>query len=81
MVTIHRERGFEVRIHKADHPPAHVHVLYGHEELLINLGSGEGSPSIRTNYGMKLPNVRRAVGIVEQHLDALRAAWEDIHGG
>jgi hypothetical protein len=81
MVTIHRERGFEVLIHKADHPPPHVHVLYGDEELLINLGSGEGLPSVRTNHGMRLPNVRRVVRIVERHLDQLRAAWEEIHGG
>jgi hypothetical protein len=46
MVTVHRERGFEVILYPGDreHTPAHVHVFYGNGEAKIALGDESTAP-------------------------------------
>jgi hypothetical protein len=66
MVTIHRERGFEVILYPGDreHTPPHVYVFYGDEEVNIGLGDEDTAPWIREVLEMRKPNVRRALEIV-----------------
>lgn len=48
MVTLHRERGFQVVLYPGDkeHSPPHVHVFHGDEEVKIALGDEETAPWI-----------------------------------
>lgn len=82
MVTIHRERGFEVILYPGDreHTPPHVHVFYGDEEVNIGLGDEDTAPWIREVLEMRKPNVRRALEIVEENQESFLAIWRKYHG-
>lgn len=79
MVTIHREHGLRVIIFTDDHEPAHVHV-FGDGHAKINLVGPDGEPELVWAEDMKRNEVRRAMGIVIEHQNALLARWRDIHG-
>lgn len=69
--------GFQVFIllPPREHPPAHVHVYRAGTEVMIFLNP----VSVREVNGMRNADVVRAVGIVLDHLDELRAKWKEIH--
>ena len=62
MPTVCRERGFEIAVRPRDHGPPHVHVLHSGEEVVILLGVGDMIPRVRENRGMRLRDVRKAIG-------------------
>jgi hypothetical protein len=74
MPTIFVERGFRVMIFLNDHPPAHVHVLKAGEKVRVTL-----SPVELIDSTMKLSDTRRAIEIVENNIERLRAEWDRIH--
>ena len=79
MPTVLRQRGFEIKIRTDDHDPPHVHIKYGGEEVVINLGIGINGPMIREIRGMSRPNIRRAMDIVNANNDLLLGEWRRIH--
>lgn len=82
MVSIHRERGFEVVLYPGDkeHSPPHVHIFYGDEEVKIALGDEETAPWVWEVLEMRKPNVARALRIVEEHQEGFLAHWRKYHG-
>ena len=80
MVTVYREGGFRIVIHKDDHPPAHVHVIKD-GEVIIQLSGRYGRPEIQREYGSTNADVRKSMRIVEEQLEYLIERWKDIHGG
>lgn len=82
MVTIHREFGFRVVVYPGDreHRPPHVHVFNAEGEAKIALGDAETAPSVMLVAGMRKPDVREALRIVEEHQEAFLARWRHYHG-
>lgn len=80
MPTIIRHGGFRVVIYTDDHAPAHVHVFYGREELLVSLGSDTEPVGVRTNRGMKPQRILKALRLVADHQALLLERWREIHG-
>lgn len=83
MPTVIDEDGFVVRVYgpPREHPPAHVHVERGKEELvIIRLGTATAPPKVWAVYGMKDRDVLRAYRLVERHQTTILAAWRRIHG-
>jgi Domain of unknown function (DUF4160) len=80
MTTIHRERGFAFRIHKADHPPPHVHVWKAGAVMKVRLGDSAASAWVEDAGEMRSPDVVRAVRIVEANWAAFLEKWKEIHG-
>ena len=64
MATILRSNGFDFRIYTNDHPPAHVHVIKGGGEAVIELGDENSPPSLRQIYGMRDRDVTIAFRLV-----------------
>ena len=79
MPTIFRQGGFDVRIRPRDHPPPHVHILYGREEVVINLGVGINDAHIRDNRGMRRANIRRAMDIVTANNSNFLIEWRRFY--
>lgn len=79
MATILRTNGFDFRIYTNNHPPAHVHVIKGDGEAVINLGEENNPPSLREIYGMRDRDVVIAYRLVEQFKTKLLNGWRDIH--
>lgn len=77
MITILREAGFRIVIFTDDHEPAHVHV-YGDGDAKVQI-AGERAELVWV-VGMKAPDIRKMMTIVERNRDRLLAAWRDIHG-
>ena len=80
MVTVHRQGGFRIVIHKDDHPPAHVHVIKD-GEVVIQLSGQSGRPEIIREYGSTNADVRKCMRIVMDQQAALLVKWQEIHGG
>lgn len=83
MPTIVSEDGFVVRVYgpPREHPPPHVHVEHGKDELVvIRLGIGLRPPIVWSVYRMKRQDVVRAFRIVEKHHATIELAWRRIHG-
>jgi len=80
MPTGHRAYGLRFVIYVNDHPPAHVHVLGAGGEAKINLGVGEGLPSLLWAKGLDRATLRQAMLEVMARRDLLLAAWQRIHG-
>ena len=81
--TLVRDGEFRIRIYgpPREHPPAHVHVLKGHEaSVIIRLGVNGEAPVVREVYDMKPRDVVHAYRLVQQHAALLMAAWEHMHG-
>ena len=78
-------------LNRDEHPPAHVHVVKGDHPkngpyCKVKLG-GSGdvsdaskSPVLWEVHGLDRDDARRAVKLVEQHLDACWAEWRRFHG-
>jgi hypothetical protein len=78
MPKVHEERGYRVYVlhPPREHGPPHVHVIRAEGEVVIDLNP----VGVREVYEMPLRNIVRAVGIVEDNLEKLIAAWRSIHG-
>ena len=64
-----------------EHPPPHVHVEHGKEELVvIRLGTQTSAPMVWAVYRMKRQDVLRAFRIVEKHHATIEQVWRKIHG-
>ena len=64
-----------------EHPPPHVHVERGSDEVVvIRLGLKGSPPTVWAVYEMKDRDVVKAFRIVEQNQDALLDAWRALHG-
>ena len=59
----------------SEHGPAHVHVIKDAGEVVINLAPF----AVREVNGMTRADVRAAVRIAEDHLDALVDAWRRVN--
>jgi len=72
--TIDRDNGFEIVIHRKDHPPPHVHVIvWGEGELCISL-TGEVRV-VRTRGSFKDSLVRAALALVQAKRIAYLQTW------
>jgi hypothetical protein len=80
MPTVLMLFGLRVVIYPHDHRPAHVHVLGNGCEAVINLHCPDGPPELRENYGFSQKELGRIVGGLAANLEALCAAWRQIHG-
>ena len=80
MPTVFRQEGFALDIYPLDHAPAHAHIWKAGKEVVINLGEGTETPSLREINGMKKNEVRKAYSLVEKNLAHLRQRWREYHG-
>jgi len=81
--TVLRKEGFVIRVYgpPREHPPPHVHVERGPEEVVvIRLGTSGDPAKVWAVYGMKDRDVVRAFRLVERHLEEIQRAWREIHG-
>lgn len=78
MNTVLRSGAFKVRIYVDDHLPAHVHVGNPDGQAKINL-EGDG-PELVWAFGMKKPDIRRALALVTENREKLLTDWRSIHG-
>ncbi len=69
MPTVLRKSGFEFKINTDDHEPAHVHVWYQGNRVLINVAE---SISVRRSYGMNHSEIRRAMIIAGKYQELLQ---------
>ena len=78
MVTVlnRRRHGYDVIIYPKDHRPAHVHVLRGGNEVLININDW----SVIDNYGFHSRELRRILNLLKQHELLLRETWDRYPG-
>jgi hypothetical protein len=80
MPTLLRFNGFRVVIYPNDHRPAHVHVVGPGREAIFILNAPDGPVALRESVGLRLPDIHRIEAELNRNLDALQAAWEQIHG-
>ena len=77
MPTIHRQHGLRFIIYVDDHPPPHIHVESGQGRAKILLGS---EPQLLWNLGLSLADLRRALNVVEDHMEDFMSIWASHHG-
>ena len=77
MPTLIREAGFEVRIYTLDHPPPHVHVAKAGAIVRITLSTRRAVEIVGT---ISDRDVKRAEHLVARNAQALKQAWEKLHG-
>lgn len=77
-----RVDGFQVRIYlpPREHGPAHVHVIKGDHQVLIDLNTPAVGVMVRRVVGMSRPDVHHAVALVAAHAQSLRNEWRKYHG-
>ena len=78
MVTVldRRRHGCDVIIYPKDHTPAHVHVLKGGNEVLININDW----SVIENYGFRSREISRIVKLPKQYELLLKETWDRYPG-
>lgn len=74
MPTVLRSGGFMVMIYTRDHPPPHVHIFHGGDEVVINLQPVE----VREASRMKNSLIRKALELVEENQGFLLSEWTRI---
>lgn len=84
--------GLSIHILNADeHPPAHAHVIKGKNPRTSpycriklggpgDVGNPKLAPYLWDVYGLSKDEARRALELVQQHLDDCWAAWRRLHG-
>ena len=66
----------QIWVHANDHNPPHCHVIWGQQEILIDLKDF----TVLRKTGFKLvSDIRRVIGIVAENQDALLAQWREYH--
>ena len=82
MAEIFRSDGCVVKIYSNDHAPAHVHVSSAEQEVRIDVS---GLEAVVLESGKKRKQnvdarfIRKALRLVNDRLDEIKAAWESIH--
>jgi hypothetical protein len=80
MPQVLRQNGFRVVIYPNDHQPSHVHVFKGSDEVRINLGNEDTSPTLMTITGqISDKDVAKALYLIKEHQTDLLAQWRKIH--
>jgi len=67
-------------IYPNDHRPAHVHVIGRGCEAVFNLNCPAGPVELRENYGFLRRETTHMLRGLNDHLNELCRAWEQIHG-
>lgn len=81
MPTVLRLPGaLRVVIYPNDHRPAHVHVIGGGREAVLNLHCPGGSPELRESYGFSVRESNATARALHDELAILCEAWRNIHG-
>ncbi|HET8891329.1 MAG TPA: DUF4160 domain-containing protein [Candidatus Angelobacter sp.] len=80
MPTVLRFDGLRVVIYPNDHRPAHVHVIGRGHEAVFNLNCRTGPVDLRENYGFSQREISHIERVLNEHLEELCRAWEQIHG-
>ena len=82
MPTVLRARGFQVRIYSPprEHGPAHVHVLRGDGEMILDLNDDGETVTVRGASHMPRRDAWRAMQLVEEYAPFLREQWRKYHG-
>lgn len=83
MPTLVSHDGFRIRVlgPPREHPPAHAHVEYGTDGLVIVRLATPSSPAkVWSVYNMRDRDVLRAYRLVERHHELILAAWRRLHG-
>ncbi|HEX5724894.1 MAG TPA: DUF4160 domain-containing protein [Longimicrobiaceae bacterium] len=80
MPTVHRERGFAVKVHLDDHPPPHVHVWKSGKRVKILIGDAATPAALLGAGTMEKREARRAIDIVDVNRKFLLAKWRELHG-
>ncbi len=76
MGTVLRAGGFNFKINTDDHAPAHIHIWYQGNVLIVNFHK---EIIVRNNYGFNDNEMRRAVRLVEANQTYLLEKWREIH--
>lgn len=76
MPTILIEGGYRFIIFVDDHSPAHTHVRYQGNKVVIEF---ENEIRVRNISGMNRRTLARAIRIVERERDFFVAEWRKIH--
>ncbi|RPH53452.1 DUF4160 domain-containing protein [bacterium] len=75
--TIFREKGFRFFFFSREEPRIHVHVHCGHGEAKFWL---EPAIELAQNYGLTMSDLRVVQGLVEEHADEIKRAWQRHFG-
>ena len=75
MGTAARDGEFDFVVYTNDHPPPHVHVKFGGQEVRISLDNGE--------FMDEPPRHKRRpiLDAYARHVEVIRQMWDDYHGG
>jgi hypothetical protein len=76
MPTVLRIHGMRVVIYPDDHLPAHVHVIDGDRDLVLEIAG----LAMRRNAGFKAQEINQIRKALVEHVEALQSEWERIHG-
>lgn len=82
MPTIYRDGSFRVIVFPGsrEHGPPHVHVFSATGEVVVLLGDDAVGPSFREVRGMREPDARRALRLVEANQQEFLREWRRYHG-
>ena len=80
MPTILKFDGFRVVIYSNDHGPEPVHVIGSDCEAVFLLNCPKGPPTLRESFEFKARSLRNVAAKLNEELQALCSAWENIHG-
>ena len=69
-----------VVVYPNDHRPPHVHVIGQGHEAVFTRNDSVGPVTLKENYGFSARDLTRTEYELEENLDVLLSAWEEIHG-
>jgi hypothetical protein len=76
--TVLRVRGYRFYFFSREEPRPHVHVQHASGEAKFWL---DPRVELAQNYGLSSSRINAALRIIQEHQDAIRAAWEEHFGG
>lgn len=79
MPTILRINGFRFVIWPNDHLPPHLHVFKAGTEVIIELGIGDDSPSVRVVYRMSSRDIESAMAITLAQNYMFLERWRNVY--
>ena len=80
MPTVLRTGSLRFVVWLNDHSTAHVHVISGDAEAMIELGGQGARPRLIVNFGMKRSDLANALRAVHENQAVLLERWRAIHG-
>ena len=72
--TVFRQAGFRFFFISREEPRMHVHVQHASGEVKLWI---EPRIEVAQNWGLRQQQLSRVKHLVEEHIDEIRAAWED----